>query len=325
MFSGRFYSLIFAGCVLFATQPVFAESKQLDAGEMLFRMTEAMKSLNYHGTLVLDLNNKLDAMKLFHTVINGREQERLLALNSPMREIVRESGKVTCFYLDTNEVIVDHRPTRRSFLLDFPDNINGLSENYVFTLGRKEKIAMLSTQLISIEPKDDYRYRRKIWVSRDNFLPLKYQLVDSTGAPLEQIAFTELNVGVGLPAKDVINSGINENSTRHIHRSKKLPYSESSFVLEKVPDGFEKQFYTRRKMHNQEAYVEHLLLSDGFSSISVYLEEQGNELQAGLKSTGATNFFTRGIDEYQVTVMGKVPARTVKYIADGVVLRTPEN
>jgi sigma-E factor negative regulatory protein RseB len=321
----RFHALIFTGSLLFFVQPVLANIEQLGAEEMLFRMTKAMKSLNYHGTLVLDLNNKLDAMKLFHTVINGKEQERLLALNSPMREIVRESGKVTCYYLDTNEVIIDHRPARRSFLLDFPEDISRLNENYVFTLGIKEKVAMLTTQLISIEPKDDYRYKRKIWVSVDNFLPLKYQVLDSKGVPLEQVAFTELNIGVELPAKEIINSGIDESRTRHIHRLKKLPLAQSSFVLNNIPDGFHKEFLTRLKMRNQDVYVEHLLLSDGLSTISVYFEEQGKDLQVGLKSSGSTNFFTRSIDEYQVTVMGEVPAKTVKYIAEGVTLKDLKN
>jgi sigma-E factor negative regulatory protein RseB len=77
-------------------------------------------------------------------------------------------------------------------------------------------------------------------------------------------------------------------------------------------------------MHDSKQPVEHLLLSDGFASVSVYVE---NNLQPGFRSEdsihqiGAVNFFTRAVDGSLITVMGEVPAKTVKFIAEGIKLR----
>lgn len=44
-------------------------------------------------------------------------------------------------------------------------------------------------------------------------------------------------------------------------------------------------------------------------------------MESGLQSVGAVNSFSRTINKYQLTVMGEVPAETVKTIAEGIKLR----
>jgi len=316
---------LFFFAVLLLLQPAQADDRQAKALDILVDMIHAMRTLDYQGTLVIYRNGKLDAMKLYHSVHNGVEQERLMALNSPMRVIVRQADKVVCVFLDSNDVIIDHRPAQRSFLFDFPDNLQELGKYYRFERGKKEKIAMLPAQLVSIIPRDDFRYGGIIWISLNNFLPLKYQLINTAGIPLEQVAFTELVLDGGMPQNDIqALMAQNTQRTRHIHRLTRLPFTEATFILENVPNGFHKEFFARRKMHNSEAYVEHMLLSDGLATVSVYMEKKDKELQSGFKTTGSTNFYTRDLDAYQVTVMGEVPAKTVKFIAEGVVLKKHE-
>jgi len=322
-FPGVKRSLFFA--MLLLLQSAQAQDRQSKALDMLVNMIQAMSTLDYQGTLVIYRNGKLDAMKLYHSVHDGVEQERLMALNSPMREIVRQADKVVCVYLDSNDVIIDHRPAQRSFLFDFPDDLQELSKYYRFDLGKRETIAMLPTQLVSIIPRDDFRYGGMIWISLDNFLPLKYELISTAGIPLEQVAFTDLVLGGDMPQSD-LQALIAENTqrARHIHRLTRLPLTEAGFILENVPNGFHREFFARRKMHNREAYVQHMLLSDGLATVSVYMEKKDKDLQSGFKTTGSTNFYTRDLDTYQVTVMGEVPAKTVKFIAEGVLLKHHE-
>jgi sigma-E factor negative regulatory protein RseB len=64
-----------------------------------------------------------------------------------------------------------------------------------------------------------------------------------------------------------------------------------------------------------------MVLSDGFSSVSVYMENKNATMQSGLHSIGAVNSFSRSIGDFEITVMGEVPAATVKFIADGIRLR----
>jgi sigma-E factor negative regulatory protein RseB len=74
-------------------------------------------------------------------------------------------------------------------------------------------------------------------------------------------------------------------------------------------------------MHNTGQLVDHLLLSDGFTSVSVYMENKSAVMQSGLQSAGAVNSFSRTIGDAQITVMGEVPAETVKFIAEGIKLK----
>ena len=55
---------------------------------LLSAMTQAMTELNYQGTVAIFKNDKLDTLQYFHSVQNGVEQERLLSLNSPLREVI---------------------------------------------------------------------------------------------------------------------------------------------------------------------------------------------------------------------------------------------
>lgn len=103
-----------------AAGAVSAGESPLTAKQILQKMIKAMEVSNYQGTVVFLKNDKLEAMKYFHSFEKNKELERLVSLNSPLREIVRNSGKVTCLFKATRHVIVDHRPYQHSFIVDVP-------------------------------------------------------------------------------------------------------------------------------------------------------------------------------------------------------------
>jgi sigma-E factor negative regulatory protein RseB len=101
-------------------------------------------------------------------------------------------------------------------------------------------------------------------------------------------------------------------------------------VVNKLPQGFREIFFALTPLHdNSKQPVEHLLLSDGFTSVSVYMENKNTNTEDivpdGLQSIGATNSFSRTIHNSQITVMGEVPEQTVKLIAEGIELRRVKN
>ena len=67
--------------------------------------------------------------------------------------------------------------------------------------------------------------------------------------------------------------------------------------------------------------VEHLVVSDGLASVSIFIEDaqkaNGN-LQGGTRR-GAVNAYGRQLGEYHVTAVGEVPHATVKMISQSVV------
>jgi sigma-E factor negative regulatory protein RseB len=59
-------------------------------------------------------------------------------------------------------------------------------------------------------------------------------------------------------------------------------------------------------------------MSDGFSSVSVYIEKRDGRIKPGVRKLGAASVDSVKLGDYEVTVMGEVPQKTVELIANGV-------
>ncbi len=308
--------------LLAAMSAVSAAENPLTAKQILQKMVKAMEVSNYQGTVVFLKNDKLEAMKYFHTSEKNQEQERLVSLNSPQREIIRNSDEVTCLYKLTQQVIVDHRPYEHSFIVDVPKNLDELDTSYQFEVVGEEDVAMLPSYVVAIQPKDDFRYIRKIWIAKEQFLPMKAIVYGLSGIVLEQVVFTEMQINKQPLSKDKVVAEVSK-----VTATASESENNASFEVTALPLGFKQIFFSRKPLHQTDQPVDHLLLSDGFASVSVYLESKkanttpDSRLPEGIHSVGAINSMSRSLADSQLTVLGEVPASTVKYISEGVKLR----
>jgi sigma-E factor negative regulatory protein RseB len=65
-----------------------------------------------------------------------------------------------------------------------------------------------------------------------------------------------------------------------------------------------------------------MVYSDGLAAVSVYVEEEGAgpAVKSGVSQLGTNNAYTRHQAGLQITVIGEVPAITVKSIANEMAL-----
>lgn len=308
--------------IITGATPTLASDKIAEPRQVFVRMLQAIDALNYQGTVAILKNGKLDTMRYVHTVENGVSQERLSTLNSPLSEIIRTSDKILYEFQKSNNVIITPPSVRRSFFMDLPDKVEDVDANYDFIFSGEESIALKPTQVLLIRPKDKLRYMRKIWIEKNHYLPLRFELLDSSGMALEQAVFINIEIKKTLPLVTI--SDTDQVNIKHIHQLKELPFSETQFVIDNLPSGFYQVFFTRRTMRSLDKLVEHLLLNDGFSSVSVYFE-RGNKvaLAPRLTQAGAINSYARQIGENRLTVLGEVPMKTVELIAKSIRLRNP--
>lgn len=308
---------------------VSATENSLTAKQILQKMVKAMAVSNYQGTVVFLKNDKLEAMKYSHSAEKNKEQERLVSLNSPLREIIRNSDEVTCLFKLTRQVIIDHRPYEHSFIVDVPKNLDELDAGYHFEVVGEEDVAMLPSYVVAIQPKDDFRYARKIWIAKEHFLPMKVVVYDLSGVVLEQVVFTEMQVDKGTVRElngSAEASGVSQRSGGAETASSDLS-GQAAFEMTALPQGFKQVFFSRKPLHKSDQPVDHLLLSDGLASVSVYLETKKAEtspdsrVPEGIHSVGAINSMSRTLVDSQLTVLGEVPAPTVKFIAEGIKFR----
>lgn len=296
---------------------------QLQNGKQALKnMVTAMQTLNYQGTVAFLRDGKLEPMRYSHAVNNGQEQEHLLSLNSPLREVVRETGKVSCLYKATHQLVVDQRPFERSFLVNMPTDLAQLDAAYDIEMQGEESVALLPANVVAIKPKDGLRYGRKIWLSQQWALPLKVEVYGLSGEIVEERLFTELQVKDNLPfiamppATNTPPAATNATAPQ-----------QAAFTFSSLPKGFTEVFFSRQPIHVAEQPVDHVLLSDGLASVSIYMEPRNNtpppvnNSTEGVQTIDAINFFSHAQGNYQITVMGEVPPETIRLIADNVRLR----
>ena len=110
--------------------------------------------------------------------------------------------------------------------------------------------------------------------------------------------------------------------TQVSHREAR-PLESLNWSLRRVPEGFQIVSYSLFMRPPANQPIEHVLLSDGFSTVSVYIEKRGNPVNAGAYRLGAVNVETAALSDHVVTVMGEVPAKTVGLIASGIQPKAP--
>lgn len=292
----------------------------LSGSQWLTKADVAMKMLSYHGTVIFLKNGQLETMKYQHGFDGGAEFERLISLNSPLREVMRKASEISCRYTETSKTVGSHHPMDRSMILNLPLVPERLEMQYLMAATDHEMVAMRPAQVIAVLPKDDMRYARKIWVDSETFLPLKVQVFGPQGNTLEEVMFTEIG-------QDAVNDNSHaavaqgQKFLQHRHSEDSLTFEKSAFKLANWPAGYEMMFFAPNSLQKSEKTVDHLLMSDGFATISVYFEAKGPEPVEGLRGFGSINSFSRIIGNYQITALGEVPAKTVEYIVNGVTLR----
>lgn len=280
-------------------------------------MRHSVATLNYKGVVAYLKNKQVESFQLFHAAHEGIEQERLVSMNSPLREVVRNAEKFACYFPETKTVFIETKPSTRSVLLDLPEDLGQLASHYQVSLGNQEYVMRHLSQVITIQPQDGYRYARQIWVDTTSKLPLKFEMLGEDGQVLEQMVFTSLNIETSIPREDLAPSVPTDHFTQQTSQRETLPVASLHWSLHQVPDGFQIMSYTRIKRPPNNHPVDHILLSDGFSSVSIYIEKHDGTVKEHPKRIGAINAYSLMIDKYLVTVMGEVPGKTVETIANG--------
>ena len=260
----------------------------------------------------------MDSFKLYHRVVDGQERERLISMNSPIREVVRTGGTVSRYSADSQQVVVETKPSGQSVLMNLPEDPALLERYYRIHLRGQEYVAGALTQVVALEPRDEYRYSRLIWIDADTRLPLKLDVLNEDGQSVEQMVFMTINTKDPIAPTDLEpTSGARSAITQISHRETQ-PVKGLKWSIKDVPSGFQIVSYSTLKRPPSSMPVEHILLSDGFSAVSIYIEGGEGRKATGTRKMGAINVDSVELDGHLVTVMGEVPLKTVSMIVHGV-------
>jgi len=271
-----------------------AQAGDRTAKQWLEKMSASMQELNYQGVFIYRRDEELSAMRVTHVVDKKDARELLETLTGEARRELR----------DTPMAGGDTLP---------PEKLSKIDHYYSLELHGSDRTAGRPTQLILVNPKDKYRYGYRLWLDQDTGLLLKSDLLDLDGSILEQVMFTSVELLNPDEAAQVMPKEKSHNAPHTGHTDAQQTLSQSEWVIENPPGGFE-LLETQMVPEHDDGDVLHMVYSDGLASVSVFVEraKQDGDALVGVSRMGAVSAFGRVAGEYQVTVVGEVPEITVK-------------
>ena len=312
-----------AGALL-ALSAATAVGAEESAREWLQRAATAASALTYSGTLVYQHGGRTDTSRVMHLADDYGEHEKVVSLDGPPREVVRNNENVRCYYPDAKVIRIESRNSRNAFPSLLPQQQATLTDFYVFRKAESARIAGLETQAYLFEPKDGLRYGHKLWADVATGLLVKAQLLNDRGVPVEQFAFSDLQIGVKID-RDMVRPTYRPPPPDW-QMSAALPGDvvpqDTGWLVKDLPPGFIKIVEGYRSLRGKRAPVAHLVFSDGLVAVSVFVEPTPQAPQPiGLSQQGGVNVFSRQLSDHLVTVLGETPGTTVRQIAYSVAHR----
>lgn len=292
-----------------------------DTTEWLQRSANAARQLNYSGVIVYQHGGRMETSRILHLFDTSGEYEKLVKLDGPARQVFRSGEQVRCYYPDAKVVRIEPRALRAAFPSLLPQQLAALANYYVLRKAEAARIAGMDTQAYVFEPKDAMRYAHKLWAEVGSGLLLKAQVLNERGEAIEQIAFTDVDIGAKLDRDQFKPPFVTPPPDWQVQEptpADVVPL-DTGWVVSQLPPGFSKVVEGNRKLRGRQSPVAHLVYSDGLVAVSVFVERMPATPQPiGLWQRGAFNIYRRQLDEYLVTVLGEAPDATVRQIASSV-------
>lgn len=318
--------LLAIGCALvgFATPPAHAAGDGAEA--WLQRMTESLASLNYDGLFTHSSGNQSETMRIVHRVENGRSMERLVSLDGSGREIVRTPEEVHFYMPDRRMVLVEPRSDDGSLLRALPSPGPKLDALYTLDLRKGTRLLGRDVRVLDIKPRDSYRYGYRMWLDEQTAMPLRSEVVNGEGKAVEAIHFTRLEVSDRISSRE-LEPAVDTSGFQWVRSGKRSDprVVGGGWQVRRVPPGFRLVATRVQVVPGVPVPVHHLIFSDGFASVSVFIEPGPAKGPAPPESAtvGSANAFSTQVGGHVVTAVGEVPAATVRDIAQSLALVEP--
>jgi sigma-E factor negative regulatory protein RseB len=287
--------------------------------EWLDRMNHALTTRNYIGVFTHNHGGRVETLRIIHRVRGRDVSERLLSLDGPGREFIREGNEITCYMPDKRTVLVERRAPDGPLLGALPSLGEGDALVYEIKGGERERLLGRTTRVVALHPRDEYRYGYRLWIDEQTSMPLKTQLCDQSGQVIEQIVFSSIDLPERIP-DSMFKPQIDASTYRWL-RAERVVASRSAAAAVwgamNLPPGFRMATRSAQAMPGSSEPVAHLVYTDGIASVSVFVEpRKANSAGAiGPARVGTSSAYSTVVDGHQVTAVGEVPPSTVELIA----------
>jgi sigma-E factor negative regulatory protein RseB len=269
--------------------------------DTLWRAVQSLRQQTYQGELVYQSSGRVQTLKVHHRYKSGQEHERLtITSQGEQHEVFRHNDRVMCV-LPHKQVMTLQRPPLSLQLGQLNQaQVQQLQNLYQIEALGERRVAGRACEVWSLRPKKKDRYGYDFCLDKATALPLS--IVLQAGEGRESVHFSHIH----FPSH--IEDGVFQPPSPFVADTA-VPLASMPYRLKKLPEGFALTRYEKI-----EGDVEHLLISDGLNSVSVFM---GSSLPAleGVGRLGALHATGRQWKSKPMVVLGEVPASTVQMIA----------
>jgi len=285
--------------------------------EWLDKMATAVRTTNYEGTVIRLQNDKVEALKVVHMVVDGVVHEKVMIQEGNGLEIVRKGNEVQCILPDKQSVLVEEWNDQSTLFSTLPSSDIRFGSEYDVSIVRNERVAGRKAVMLAIRPHDEFRFGHRLWLDTETGFPLQTALIGDGGDAIEQVKFADINLDQEIHA-DALSPSISIENFRWFTTPRReiVQAVDSPWESDGLPVGFKVVSTHKEELPGKDAPVTHVLYSDGLASVSVFTEPANASNNFAKRSrVGASHSYSTRISGYQVTAVGEVPAATVEQIA----------
>ncbi|MFP5382874.1 MAG: MucB/RseB C-terminal domain-containing protein [Gammaproteobacteria bacterium] len=294
--------------------------------ELLRQVSEAYRQQTFRGRLVYVRGNRMDSMQLVHATFDGVEHERLSHLDNSSAEVIRRGQEIIYIHPDARMTRLGTTgggaPFRQFATLD-----EGIPQVYELVNAGESRVAGRTADLLKIRPRDRHRYGYRLWVDREHRLPLRYEIVNRKGVPLESVEFVELEAGIRVPEELFRSPPAREGKAlaETDNEEAAVPAVKPSWL----PPGFRVTGSELQRFGEQAEPVTAVTYSDGLAAFSFFVEKATAGARPAGRQIGPTMVVSGVLDaagagRYVVTLVGELPAGTAVRIIESVRHRDAE-
>lgn len=309
------YTVCFLTSSLFYCANTLAEAPTTAPGVLLQQMSQASESLNYEFSIISVSKQGVDSLRFRHAVVEKHQLAQLLQMDGPRREIVQRDNEISFFepgfepFTLAGNHIVDSLPS-----IVYSD-FERLAQFYDFISVGRTRVTDRPCEVVRVVARDGTRFGYVVWIDTATKLPLRVDLLDRDGEPLEQ--FRVISFIVDPQVRSLIQGLEKVNLPPKLA----VPASETSdftWAAKWLPAGTSEVSHSHRTLPGINVPIETRLYSDGLFSFSVNIAQTTEGNSEHFIRTGRRTIHTLIRSNKEITVVGELPPATAKRIADSV-------
>jgi sigma-E factor negative regulatory protein RseB len=327
-FAGAQLIRAMAACLL-AVLALPVSARSLDARSLIGHMNEALGRRNYDGVFVQQIGARRETWRIIHRMRDGRMTERLISTDGSGREFVRNGPEAVWYFPDRKVVLVEQRG-RASGYITALYGVGADTEKYYQLRSSEQPVRVrgFMARLVTVEPRDALRYGYRYWIDEKTSMPVRTQLVAATGEVIAEISF----ISMTLPDKideELLKPDVDTTGFRWMRRDNPGSPNKVStnFIArqELLPAGFSVKAFPNMPAMPDRGPRTRFIITDGLAWVSVFIEDASAGEQPGtmrrsegLVQMGTTAAYSLTSGGNRITVVGDVPADTVRAIAGAI-------